>query len=141
MWDRRCKRVAKNLKNWMVDFPMEPGVSTATGWKMKRRPKSAYLAIFLTSAASATDVAASATDVAASATDVAASAVSIRFEDVNVLTHVASQMGQRPHEQGYTVIPSGRQNQTVRVWTVFQLQKGHVERRRLGRNGEECALH
>ena len=31
------------------------------------------------------------------------------------------------------------QDQTVRAWTVSQLQKGHVERRRLGRNGEECA--
>ena len=73
---------------------MVPDVSTATGWKMKRRPNSAYLAIFLTSAASATDP--------------AARAARIRFEDANVLTHVASQMRQRPREQGYTVIPSGR---------------------------------
>ena len=42
---------------------------------------SAYLAIFLTSAVSATDPAAR-----------------IRFEDANVLTHVVSQMRQRPHE-------------------------------------------
>ena len=40
---------------------MAPDVSTATGWKMKRRINSAYLAIFLTSAASATDPAASKT--------------------------------------------------------------------------------
>ena len=40
---------------------------TATGWKMKRRPNSAYLTIFLTSAASETDP--------------AASAAGIRFED------------------------------------------------------------
>ena len=73
---------------------MAPDVSTATGWKMKRRPYSAYLAIFLTSAASATDP--------------AASAASIRFEDANMLTHVASQMRQRPRDQGYTAIPSGR---------------------------------
>ena len=53
---------------------MAPEVSTAIGWKMKRRPNSAYLAIFLTSAASATDPAASATDPAASATVPAASA-------------------------------------------------------------------
>ena len=45
---------------------------------------SAYLAIFLTSAASATDP--------------AASAARIRFDDANVLTHVASQMRQRPRE-------------------------------------------
>ena len=32
------------------------------------------------------------------------------------------------------------QDQTVRAWTVSQLQEGHVERRRLWRNGEECAL-
>ena len=57
---------------------MAPDVSTATGWKMKRRPNSAYLAIFLTSAASATDP--------------AASAARIRFEDANVLSQVASQM-------------------------------------------------
>ena len=73
---------------------MAPDVSTATGWKMKRRPSSAYFSIFLTSAASATDP--------------AASAARIRFEDASVLTHVASQMRQRPREQGYTVIPSGR---------------------------------
>ena len=82
------------LENWIVDLPMAPNVSTATGWKMKRRPNSAYFAIFLTSAASATDP--------------AASAERIRFEDANVLTHVASQMRQRPRKQGYIVIPSGR---------------------------------
>ena len=70
---------------------MAPDISTATGWKMKRRSNSAYLAIFLTPAASATDP-------AASATDPAASAARIRFEDANVLTHVASQMRQRPRE-------------------------------------------
>ena len=59
---------------------------------MKRRPNSAYLAIFLTSAAS----------------DPAASAARIRFEDANVLTHVASQMRQRTRNQWYTVIPSDR---------------------------------
>ena len=53
---------------------MAPDVST--GWKMKRRPNSAYLVIFLTSAVSATDP--------------AASAARTRFEDANVLTHVAS---------------------------------------------------
>ena len=63
---------------------MAPGVSTATGWRMKRRPNSAYLAIFLTSATSATDP--------------AASAARIRFVDANVLTHVASKMPQRPRE-------------------------------------------
>ena len=47
------------MKNWIVEFPMASDVSTATGWKMKRRPNSAYLAIFLTSAASATDPTAS----------------------------------------------------------------------------------
>ena len=56
------------------DVEMAPDVSTATGWKMKRRPNSAYLAIFLTSAAS----------------DPAASAARIRFKDANMLTHVAS---------------------------------------------------
>ena len=110
---------------------MAPDVTTATCWKMKRRPNSAYLAIFLTSAASATDPAAN-----------AASAARIRFEDANVLIHVASQMRQRPREHWFTVIQSGRrgQDQTVRAWMASQLQKGHVERRRLGRNGEECAL-
>ena len=78
------KSADKILKKWIVDFAMAPDVSTATGWKMKRRPNSAYLAIFLTSAASATDP--------------AASAARIRFEDANVLTHVASQMRQRPRE-------------------------------------------
>ena len=58
-----------------------------------RRPGIAYLAIFLTSAVSATDP--------------AASAARISFEDANVLTHVGSQMRQRPREHGYTVIPSG----------------------------------
>ena len=72
------------LENWIVDLPMAPDVSTATGWKMKRRPNSAYLAIFLTSAASVTDP--------------AASAARIRFEDAHVLTHVASQMRERPRE-------------------------------------------
>ena len=86
-----ASRRPKSKKNWIVDFPMAPHVSTATGWKMKRRPNSAYLAIFLTSAASATDP-------AASATDPAASAARIRFEDANVFTHVASQMRQRPRE-------------------------------------------
>ena len=78
------KSAAKILKNWIVDFPMAPDVSTATDWKIRRRPNSAYLAIFLTSAASATDP--------------AASAARIRFEDASVLTHVASQMRQRPRE-------------------------------------------
>ena len=73
---------------------MAPDVSAATCWKMKRRPYSAYLAIFLTSAASATGP--------------AVSAARIRFEYANVLTHIASQMRQRPREKGYTVIPSGR---------------------------------
>ena len=41
------------LKNWFIDIPMAPDVPTATGWEMKRRHNSAYLAIFLTSAASA----------------------------------------------------------------------------------------
>ena len=74
-------RRPKSLKNWIVDYPIAPEVTTATDWKMKRRPNSAYLAIFLTSAASATDA--------------AASAARIRFEDANVLTHVASQMKMR----------------------------------------------
>ena len=43
-----------------------------------------------------------------SATDPAASAARIRSEDANVLTHVASQMRQRPREKGNIVIPSGR---------------------------------
>ena len=70
---------------------MAPDVSTATGKKMKRRLNSAYMAIFRTSAASAMDP-------AASAMDPAASAARIMFEDANVLTHVASQMRQRPRE-------------------------------------------
>ena len=78
------KSATQIFKNWIIDFPMAPDVSTATGWKMKRRPNSAYFAIFLTSAASATDP--------------AASAARIRFEDANVVTHVASQMRQRPRE-------------------------------------------
>ena len=61
---------------------MEPDVSIATGWKIRCRPNIAYLAIFLTSAASATDP--------------AASAARVRFEDAKVLTHVASQMRQLP---------------------------------------------
>ena len=73
---------------------MAPDVSTATGWKKKRRPNSAYLAIILTSASSASDP--------------AANAARIRFEDANVLTHIVPQMRQRPREYGYTVIPSGR---------------------------------
>ena len=72
------KSATQIKKKWIVDFPMTPDVSTASGWKMKSRPNSSYLAIFLTSAASATDP--------------AASAARIRFEDANVLTHVASQM-------------------------------------------------
>ena len=55
------KSAAQILIKLDRDFPMAPDVSTATGWKMKRRPNSAYLAIFLTSVASATDPAASAT--------------------------------------------------------------------------------
>ena len=86
------KSATQILKNWIVDFPIAPDVPTATGWKIKRRPNSAYLAIFLTSSAS----------------DPAACAARIMFEDANVLTHVASQMRQRPREYGYTVIPSGR---------------------------------
>ena len=78
------KSEAQIIKNWIVDFPMAPDVSTETGWKMKRRSNSTYMAIFLTSSASATDP--------------AASAARIRFEDANVLTHVASQMRQRPRE-------------------------------------------
>ena len=105
---------------------MAPDVSTASGWKMKCLPSSAYLAIFLTSAASATDPAASATDPTATATDPTATATDptstatdptatatdptatatdpaaiaarIMFEDANVLTYVASQMTQRPRE-------------------------------------------
>ena len=73
---------------------MAPDISTATGWKIERRPISAYLAIFQTSAASTKDP--------------AASAARSRLKDVNVLTHVASQIRQRPHEYGYTAIPSGR---------------------------------
>ena len=61
---------------------MEPEVSTATGWKMKRRPYSVYLAIIQTSAASATVP--------------EAIAARIWLEYANVLTHVASQMRQRP---------------------------------------------
>ena len=72
---------------------MAPEVSTATDWKMKRRPNIAYLAIFLPSAASATVP--------------AANAARVRFEDAKVLTHVAAQMRQQPRELGYTVIPSG----------------------------------
>ena len=68
------------LKEWIVDFPMALDVSTATGWKMKCRPNSAYMATFLTSAASSTDP--------------TASAASFRFEDANVLTHVESLMRQ-----------------------------------------------
>ena len=55
---------------------MAPDVSTATGWKMKHGPNSAYLAIFLTSAVSAKDP--------------AVSSARIRFKDVEVLTHIAS---------------------------------------------------
>ena len=69
---------------------MAPDVSIATGWKMKRRPNSAYLVIFLTSAASSTDP--------------AASAARIRFEDANVLTHVASQMRQMRHRRSQTPV-------------------------------------
>ena len=58
--------------------------SKTTVWKMRRRPDSAYLAIFLTSAESVMDP--------------AASADRIRFEDANVLTPLASQMRQRPRE-------------------------------------------
>ena len=60
---------------------MAPDVSTATGRRMERGPNIVYLAIFLTSAASATDQAAR-----------------DRFEDSKVLAHIASQMRQRPHE-------------------------------------------
>ena len=63
---------------------MAPDVSTATGWKMKGRTNSAYLAFFLTSAASVMDS--------------EASADRIRLEDANALTHVASQMRQRTRE-------------------------------------------
>ena len=81
------KSATQIFKNRIVNFHMALDVSTATGWKMKRRSNSAYLAIFLTSAASPTDP--------------AASAARIRFEDANVLTHVVSQMRQRPREYGY----------------------------------------
>ena len=70
---RTINRRTKSL-NWIVDFPMAPDVSTATDWKMKRRSDIAYLALFLTSAASAMDP-------AASAMDPAASAARVRFED------------------------------------------------------------
>ena len=76
------KSAAQIFKKLDRRFPHGAGRLTTTGWKMKRRPNSAYLAIFLTSAASATDP--------------ATSAARIRFEDANVLTHVASQMRQRP---------------------------------------------
>ena len=52
---------------------MASDVSTATGWKMKRRSNIAYLALFLTSAASAKDPAAH-----------------VIFEDAKVLTNVVS---------------------------------------------------
>ena len=63
-------------KNLIVDFPLAPDVSTSTCRKVKRRTNTAYFVIFLTSDASATDS--------------AASAARTRFEDANVLTHVAS---------------------------------------------------
>ena len=59
------------------DFPMPPDVSTAAGWKMKGRRRTAYQTLFLTSAASTTDP--------------AASEARLSFEDPWVLTHVGSQ--------------------------------------------------
>ena len=62
---------------------------------------------------------------------------------VNVLAHVASQMR---HMSKYSllfhVVAFRRcdQDQTVGAWTVSQLLKGHVGRRCLGRNVEECAM-
>ena len=63
---------------------MASDVLTATGWKLKRLPNIAYLTIFLT--------------LAASASDPAASEDRVRLDDAKVLTHVAFQMRQRPCE-------------------------------------------
>ena len=73
---------------------LAPDVSTAIGWRMKRLPNIANLAIFLTAAASATHP--------------AASAARVSFKESRMLTHLASQLGQRPCEQGFAVIPSRR---------------------------------
>ena len=73
--DQSATQILKKLDR---RFPMASDVSTATGWRMKRRPNIAYFVIFLTSAASTTDP--------------AASAARVRFEDAEVLTHVATQM-------------------------------------------------
>ena len=77
---------------------MAPDDSTANGWKMKRRPNIAYLANFLTSAASATDPAASATNPVALATNLEARAARVSLEDAKVSTRVASQLRHRPRE-------------------------------------------
>ena len=82
---------------------MAPDVSTATGWKMKRPPNSAYLAIliiiimvifkrYFSGEHIALSINKNNMTSAASATDPAASAARILFEDANVLTHVVSQM-------------------------------------------------
>ena len=52
-WNLSANRRPKYLNNWIVDFPMALGVSTAADWKMKCRPNTTYLTSFLTWAASA----------------------------------------------------------------------------------------
>ena len=73
---------------------LAPDVSTAIGWRMKRLPIIANFAIFLTSVASATHP--------------AASAARVSFKKSRMLTHLASQLGQRPCQHGFPVIPSSR---------------------------------
>ena len=78
------KSAAQIFKKLDRRFPQGAGRLDSNWLEDEASAQLAYLAIFLTSAASATDP--------------AASAARIRFEDANVLTDVASQMRQRPRE-------------------------------------------
>ena len=83
---------------------LAPDVSIAIGWRMKRLPNIANLAIFLTSAVSVTHP--------------AASVARVSLKESRMLTHLASQLGQRTCEQGFAVIPSSRFPSTQAMTTV-----------------------